>query len=194
MEIFKLFIVIFFLGCSLAADAFTVSIVDGLNEPNMKKNKGFLIAGTFGIFQTLMPLIGYLLIRFAIDTFSFISPYIPWIAFTILLFIGLKGLYEAIFKKEEDENGGSLKIKELIVQGIATSIDALSVGFTLIDYTFNYVIISVILIGIITFIICLFGVFLGKKFGLKIGKYAEIIGSIILILIGTEILLTGLFS
>lgn len=180
-----------FLGIGLAMDACCVSMANGLNEPKMKINKILLIAAIFGIFQGLMPFIGYLIGAAVLNSIEWI---IPWIALTLLGFIGGKMLYEGIRHNDVECNDNkSLTFKVLIVQAIATSIDALSVGFTISNYSLIDAVICVIFIAVITLIICVFAVFIGKNFGTKLGNKAEILGGIILIAIGIEIFISGVF-
>ena len=180
-----------FLGIGLAMDASAVSMANGLNEPKMKLWKIGWIAFLFAFFQAMMPLIGY----FVGHAFlTYIEKMIPWIALVLLSVIGGKMLYEGIRKQiEEETNFQSLGLKTLLLQAIATSIDALSVGFTISDYSTAEALICVGLVAFVTFGICFVSVFIGKKFGLKLGKKAEILGGLILIAIGIEIFVTGWF-
>ena len=178
------------LGFALAMDACAVSMANGLNEPKMRWFRGLWIAFMFGLFQALMPLIGYLLGRAIL---SFIEPFIPWIALLFLVFIGGKMIYEGIdHKKDEQKEVKQLTFVSLIVQAIATSIDALSAGFTIANYTLNEALICVAIIMIVTLVVCFIAVQIGKKFGDKLGNKAEILGGIILIGIGLEIFITGI--
>lgn len=188
----KIIITSFFLGIGLAMDACAVSMANGLKEPQMKLRKIILIAFMFGFFQALMPFIGYLV---GSAFLTKISGIIPFVALILLGIVGGKMLLEGLNSKEEDEelNNKELTFKVLIIQAIATSIDALSVGFTISDYKIIEALISVIIIAIVTFIICVGAVFIGKKFGTKLGKKAEILGGIILIAIGIEIFISGIF-
>lgn len=188
----KIIITSFFLGIGLAMDACAVSMANGLKEPQMKLRKIILIAFMFGFFQAIMPFIGYLV---GSAFLTKISGIIPFVALILLGIVGGKMLLEGLNSKEEDEelNNKELTFKVLIIQAIATSIDALSVGFTISDYKIIEALISVIIIAIVTFIICVGAVFIGKKFGTKLGKKAEILGGIILIAIGIEIFISGIF-
>ena len=181
------------LGIGLATDAFTVSLADGLSEPCMCKKKSVKIAATFGIFQGLMPLIGWVLVHTFLEFFSGFSVLIPWIALGLLGFIGGKMIYEGRHSECEECTGGEITSKMIFVQGIATSIDALFVGFTIASHTLIEALISVIIIGVITFVACYFGTLIGKKFGNKIAGKATVFGGIILILIGIEIFLGSIF-
>lgn len=177
-------------GVGLAMDAFSVSMANGLNEPRMKRRKMLLIAGTFALFQIAMPLIGWLCVHTIAATFSVFEKCIPWIALVLLLFLGGKMLLEGLRGGEEE--APAVGIGALIVQGIATSIDALSVGFTIAEYNFRMALIESLIIGAVTFVICIGGVLIGKKFGTKLAGKATILGGVILILIGLEIFLKGI--
>ena len=182
------------LGIGLAMDAFSVSLANGLNEPCMKKKKLLGIAGVFAVFQGMMPMIGWSCVHTILQYFKAFEVLIPWIALILLAFIGGKMLLEGIQNKgEEDECGnGGVGFVALIVQGIATSIDALSVGFTIAEYDLLQALVSAVIIAIITFFICVGGLLIGKKFGTKLSNKAAIFGGIILIVIGIEIFLTGI--
>ena len=192
MWTFMFFVNSIFLGVGRAMDAFSVSLANGLNEQSMKKGKVFGIAGVFGVFQALMPLVGWICVHTILQHFKAFEKWIPWIAFILLLFIGGKMLYEGI-KNDEEAEASKVGIWMLLVQGVATSIDALSVGFTIAEYGFLMALVCVAIIGAITFAICLTGVLIGRKFGTKLSNKATIIGGVILILIGIEIFVTGLF-
>ena len=186
---FDLFFTSIWLGVGLAMDAFAVSLANGFNEPKMKKGRICLIAGTFGIFQAAMPMIGWLCVHTFITYFEKFSKFIPWIAFALLLYIGGKMLIEGIKNKESEDEVKKLGFGALMVQGIATSIDALSVGFTIADYSVWKALVSAGIIAAVTFGICVAGVNIGKKFGTKLANKASIFGGIILIAIGLKILI-----
>lgn len=181
------------LGVGLAMDAFSVSLANGLNEPKMKTGRMCLIAGVFAFFQALMPLAGWFCVHNLVRFFSVFEKFIPWIALLLLGFIGGKMLIEGIRNKEEDkeECESGLGFKLLMVQGIATSIDALSVGFTISEYGFLMALASALIIAAVTFVICMAGVAIGKKFGTKLSNKASILGGVILIIIGLEIFITA---
>ena len=183
------------LGVGLAMDAFSVSLANGLNEPSMKKTRMMLIAGIFALFQCVMPLIGWICVHTVVQYFNTVSILIPWIALALLGYIGGKMLYEGLQPEREEENDTdhALTMKLLMVQGIATSIDALSVGFTIAEYDVVHALISCMIIGIVTLGICLAGLYLGRKFGTKLAGKAGILGGIILIVIGLEIFISGVF-
>lgn len=182
------------LGVGLAMDAFSVSLANGLNESGMKVKRMCLIAGVFAFFQALMPLTGWFCVHNLVKFFSVFEKFIPWIALILLAFIGGKMLLEGIRNKEEaeEENGSSLGYKLLMVQGVATSIDALSVGFTISEYGFLMALVSALIIAAVTFVICMAGIIIGKKFGTKLSNKASVLGGVILIVIGLEIFITGI--
>lgn len=179
-------------GVGLAMDAFSVSLANGLNEPRITLSSVIRIAGTFGIFQTAMPLLGWLCVHTVAEAFQSFQRFIPWIALALLLYIGIKMIAEGVRDQEEDRE--SLHGWGLLLQGVATSIDALSVGFTIAEYSFPFALIESVIIGIVTFGICVAGLFLGKKIGTRVSGKATIIGGIILILIGLEIFLKGVIA
>lgn len=182
-------------GVGLAMDAFSVSLANGLNEPTMQKRRMILIAGTFAVFQIVMPLAGWVCVHTVVKLFSSVEKFIPYIALILLLYIGGKMLWEGIKSKNEEESEAvKLGFGALIIQGIATSIDALSVGFTIAEYSFIAALTESLIIGVVTFGICIGGLIIGKKFGMKLAGKATILGGVILILIGLEIFLKGILS
>ncbi|MCR5847337.1 MAG: manganese efflux pump MntP family protein [Lachnospiraceae bacterium] len=183
-----------FLGVGLAMDAFSVSLANGLNEPRMKKGRMFLIAGVFGGFQALMPLAGWICVHTIVEIFGFFDKIVPWIALILLGFIGIKMIVDGVKPGTEEEVSRSLTIKALIVQGIATSIDALSVGFTIADYGPVMALVCATIIALVTMIICIGGLLIGKKAGTKLSDKAQIFGGIILIGIGLEIFISGMLK
>ncbi len=174
-------------------DAFSVSLANGLCNQKIKFPKAMGIATTFGFFQFLMPFIGWVLVSTVAKYFTFIEVAIPYIALALLTFIGGKMIYEGIKKKEEETTTKPLTFGLLIVQGIATSIDALSVGFTIAHYNVWEALISAGIIGVLTIGICLAGVYIGKAIGTKFQNKASIFGGVILIAIGLEIFITSFF-
>lgn len=182
------------LGVGLAMDAFSVSLANGLNEPCMRPRKMLTVAGVFALFQAAMPLIGWLLIHTVLQYFKTFQAFIPWIALALLGYIGGKMLYDGIKNDSENVCGiGGLSFGAILVQGVATSIDALSVGFTISEYTLIPALICAAIIAIVTFAICFAGVVIGKKAGTRLSGKAGIFGGIILILIGLEIFITSWF-
>ena len=182
------------LGVGLAMDAFSVSLANGLNEPCMKRGRMCGIAGVFAFFQFAMPMIGWVCVMTVARLFDWFVPLIPWIALGLLGFIGGKMLVEGIRNREEEnEQNGKLGVGALLVQGIATSIDALSVGFTIADYGFVMALVCCLLIAAVTFVICMGGLMIGRRFGTRLSNKAAILGGVILIVIGIEIFVTNLF-
>lgn len=181
------------LGVGLSMDAFSVSLANGLHEPEMKKKKICGIAGVFAFFQALMPMIGWICVHTVIQYFKAFEKFIPWIALILLLFIGGKMLLEGIREKESDPGKTKVGLMALLVQGVATSIDALSVGFTIAEYEISMVVACVLIIAVVTFVICFLGVMIGKKFGTRFSGRATVLGGVILILIAIEIFVTGIF-
>lgn len=190
---FQFFFINLSLGVALAADAFSVSLANGLNEPCMRTRKACGIAGMFALFQGVMPMLGWICIHTLLEYFQAFEPFIPWIALALLGFIGGKMLYDGI--KGEDCECGCTRIGfiGLLVQGVATSIDALSVGFTIAEYDLPAALLAAGLIALVTFIICAVGVLIGRKVGTKLAGKASILGGTILIAIGLEIFITGVF-
>lgn len=188
---FMFFLECILLGIGLAMDAFSVSLANGLNEQGMKKGKMLGISGTFAFFQGLMPLIGWICVHTILEKFSSFEKYIPYIALVLLVLIGGKMLFDGFSHKEGDEPHG-VGLAALLIQGVATSIDALSVGFTIAEYDIWQALVAISLIAAITFGICLGGIVIGKTFGTKLSNKATILGGIILIAIGIEIFITGI--
>ena len=183
------------LGIGLAMDAFSVSLANGLNEPCMRKRKMLGVAGTFSLFQFLMPMIGWVCVHTVAQYFEAFEMFIPWIALILLCFIGGKMLLEGIRSRcdESEESAPAVGFLALIVQGVATSIDALSVGFTIAEHDLIHAIVCCLVIGVLTFFICLGGIIIGKKFGTCLAGKASIFGGIILVAIGLEILISSFF-
>lgn len=187
------------LGAGLAMDAFSVSLADGLNEPEMNQKRQSAVAGTFGLFQGIMPMIGWFLVHTAVTYFSMFEKAVPWIAFLLLGIIGGKMIYEGCMKKTGVQEDSSLTVPVLMMQGVATSIDALSVGFTIAEYNAQMALVSAIIIAAVTFAICMLGISLGRRCAHHLSSCdstlsdkASILGGCILVLIGLEIFLTGI--
>lgn len=177
------------LSVGLAMDAFAVSICKGLAMKKMKWKNAIIIGLYFGIFQAIMPLIGYLLgVRFQ----SAITSIDHWVAFVLLVGIGANMIREAM-SKEKEEASDSIKVKDMLILAIATSIDALAIGITFAFLEVN-ITLAVSLIGIITFIISVIGVKVGNIFGDKYERKAELAGGIILIGLGIKILIEHLLN
>ena len=181
------------LGVGLAMDAFSVSLANGLNEPGMRRKRICAIAGVFAFFQALMPMIGWVCVHTIVQVFHSFEKWIPWIALALLLFIGGKMLIEGIRYKEGETEKPKVGVAALFLQGVATSIDALSVGFTIAEYEFPMALVCALIIAAVTFVICVGGLLIGRKFGTRFAGKASILGGIILIAIGIEIFVTGVF-
>ena len=192
MEFFLFLVNSVLMGIGLAMDAFSVSLTNGLNENQMKIKRMCLIAGCFTFFQFIMPVLGWILVHTVSNYFEKFSELIPWIALFLLLYIGGKMLIEAVHKSEEDENVNKLTFSVLILQGVATSIDALSVGFAIADYNFLMALASSVIIAVVTFVICIGGLIIGKKAGTVLKRKAGLLGGFILIGIGIEIFIRGM--
>lgn len=181
------------LGVGLAMDAFSVSLADGLNDTHMKPKKMCIIAGIFALFQALMPLTGWFFIHTIVQYFQAFEKFIPWIALGLLGYIGIKMLLEAREANDGEHEKPALGFSALILQAIATSIDALSVGFTISEYGFLEALLAAVIIAAVTFVICMFGLEIGKKAGTKLAGKANILGGVILIFIGIEIFVGSFF-
>ena len=179
------------LGVGLAMDAFSVSIANGLAEPKMRALKCTAVAATYGAFQFMMPMIGWFLVTTVVGWFRAFEGFIPYIALGLLLYIGTKMIIECLRGKDEGETR-RLTVPVLLLQGVATAIDALSVGFTIAEYDLSMALFSSLIIGAVTFVICIAGLWIGKRFG-SIFRHAEVIGGIILIGIGIEIFVKNIF-
>ena len=190
------------LGIGLAVDASIISMANGMNDQLMRKKRMFIIAAMFAIFQGLMPILGYIIGHTAYTALDFIEKYhiLPIISLIILSILGLMmlipGIKYVITRDEIDlkfERNTKIPFKIIFNQAIATSIDALSVGVVISDYTVSEAIICVVIIALVTFAICLPSVLIGKKIGLKLGPFNQIVGGLILIIIGLVIFFTGIF-
>lgn len=181
------------LGVGLAMDAFSVSLANGLNEPDMKGGRMCGIAGVFGIFQGLMPMIGWLCIHTIVQYFEAFEKLVPWIALALLSYIGGKMLLDGIRGGESEAEKPKVGMAALLLQGLATSIDALSVGFAIADYELPAAVIAASLIAAVTFVVCFAGLFIGKKVGTRLAGRAGVLGGVILVLIGIEIFVSSFF-
>lgn len=190
---FSFFFTNILLGVGLAMDAFSVSLANGLHEPNMKTRKMCGVAGVFAAFQAAMPMIGWICVHTIVQYFQSFEKLIPWIALILLCYIGGKMLYDSLKGEEEDAENAGVGLAALMVQGVATSIDALSVGFTIAEYGLMEALLAVALIAAVTFVICLGGLYIGRKAGTKLAGKASILGGVILIFIGLEIFITSFF-
>lgn len=182
------FVELFLIAVGLSMDAFAVSICKGLGMRKLDVRQAIVIALFFGVFQALMPVIGWVVgAQFA----HFVTAYAHWIAFALLAFVGGKMLWDAFHEDAEDEDAPfRLDLKELFILAIATSIDALAVG---VSFAFLEVDIvpSVTLIGVTTFVLSMAGVAIGNQFGSRWEKPATIVGGTVLVLIGVKVLLEG---
>lgn len=181
-------------GVGLAMDAFSVSMANGLRSPDMPRTKMIQIAGTFCVFQFLMPLLGWVCVHTIATTFQAVQKFIPWIALILLAIIGGKMVWEGLQHKQGEDPPPAVGFRALMLQGIATSIDALSVGFTIADYTFLSALVESLIIGVVTFVICMGGLAIGKRFGTVLAGKASILGGLILIAIGLEIFLKSMLG
>ena len=203
------------LGVGLAMDAFSVSLANGLAEPHMNTGRTAGIAGVYACFQFAMPMIGWYLVTRVAEKFEAFRPFIPWIALILLLLIGGSMLIDGIKEnklrdssetndtsdaddaRSGNDNGGGrgfrLGFGALMMQGVATSIDALSVGFTISGYALSQAILSALMIGAVTFVICVAGLRIGRRLGTILAVKASIFGGVILIIIGLEIWVRGVF-
>lgn len=179
------------LGLGLAMDAFSVSLANGLNEPNMKKQKMCGVAGVFAFFQAAMPMIGWICVHTIVQYFQAFRKFIPWIALILLLFIGSKMIMDGIKNNNEETEKSQITPAVLLIQGIATSIDALSVGFAIAEYGLIMAVVCALIIAVVTFVVCMAGLSIGKRFGTRFSTKAAVFGGAILITIGFEIFITG---
>lgn len=183
------------LGVGLAMDAFSVSLANGLHEPRMARGRMCFIAGIYAFFQFLMPMTGWACIHTIAVLFSAFRKMIPWIALGLLLYLGGKMILEGVQERNSGSDGGTgpcLSGKDLLLQGIATSIDALSVGFAIAEYALIPAFIASLIIAAVTFIICIGGLLIGRKAGTALSWKASVLGGCILVLIGIEIFLKNL--
>ena len=190
---FEFFLVSIMFGLGLAMDAFSVSLANGMNEKRMGVGRMCKIAGIFAFFQALMPLLGWVAVHTVLEYFNGFSKFIPYIALALLSYIGGKMIYEGM-KKDCDCEECAVGLWGLIVQGIATSIDALTVGLDIGSYNIVEALVCVLVIAIVTFIICMFGVYAGKKFGNMLSNKATVFGGVILVCIGIYIFIKGILG
>ena len=195
------------LGVGLAMDAFSVSLADGLSELKMKNSRMIFISGVYAGFQFMMPMIGWVFVSYAAKTFAAVEKFIPWISLSLLSYIGGKMIIEGVtqLRKKAPETkiqstpeagdgaGKRRSVGVILVQAVATSIDALSVGFTIADYGWHEALIASGLIGAVTWLICYGGLTAGKKVGMKYSRQATLAGGIILVAIGLEIFIKRIF-
>ena len=185
------------LGVGLAMDAFSVSLANGLAEPCGTRRRALLIAGVFAVFQGVMPMTGWFLVTFLADVFTAIKPLIPFVALGLLVFIGTKMIIEGAQSKCEDDVCACTRpaaFSALLIQGVATSIDALSVGLTVAEYSALEALFAALVIAAVTLGICFAGVRIGRKFGTKFAGKATVFGGVILIAVGCSIFLKGVLG
>ena len=183
------------LGIALAMDAFSVSVADSLSCPDMKRSKRFLIPAVFALFQFIMPLLGYAVLSLLQELFAVIKSLVPWIALILLVFIGIRMIHEGLTGSEEKngpDSSSPISFALLFFQGVATSLDALSVGLTLTEYDINAAVAASLIIAVVTFFLCMTGIFIGRRLGMYLAGKAPILGGAILIFIGLKIFLEGL--
>ena len=190
---FEFFLVSIMFGLGLAMDAFSVSLANGMNEKRMGVGRMCKIAGIFAFFQALMPLLGWVAVHTVLEYFNGFAKFIPYIALALLSYIGGKMIYEGM-KKDCDCEDCAVGLWGLIVQGIATSIDALTVGLDIGSYNIVEALVCALVIAIVTFIICMFGVYAGKKFGNMLSNKATVFGGVILVCIGIYIFIKGILG
>ncbi len=183
------------LGIGLAMDAFSVSIANGLAEPHMSRRKMSVIAGTYAFFQFIMPVIGWVCVHMLVQAFHAFEKLVPWIALALLCWIGGKMILETIRKPQGEEAAPDQKVTltagVLLLQGVATSIDALSVGFAIVSYSAASAFFCALIIAAVTFVICTGGLAAGRNLGERLTGKAGILGGCILIFIGIEIFVRG---
>lgn len=182
------------LGVGLAMDAFSVSMANAINDPAMKMRRRVLIASVFAFFQFLMPMIGWICVHTIVTAFKSFEVFIPWIALILLSYIGGSMLLEGLKGEEDSDASSALGMGVLLLQGVATSIDALSTGFAISDYSLMMAFLCALIIAAVTYVICRLGLFLGRQFGMRYSRYSSILGGVILIAMGLEILISHLFS
>lgn len=182
------------LGAALAMDAFSVSIANALKDVRMRRPKMLLTAGVFGVFQAVMPMAGWFFVTKLEELFESLRQFIPWISLLLLLFLGIKMIVEGIRGNGDEGETGGTGFGSLILQGVATSIDALSVGFTIAGMSFWSALAESLIIGAVTFAICMVGLLAGKRIGSAVAGKGTVIGGIILIAIGAEIFIKALLD
>lgn len=179
------------LGVGLSMDAFSISLANGLNEPRMSARRLCGIAGVYAFFQALMPMVGWVCVHTIAQHFSAFQRMVPWIALILLCYIGGKMLLDSIRGGESEEEAAGVGLADLMLQGVATSIDALSVGFAIADYHVFEALIASLIIAAVTFVLCAAGLHIGKKAGTRLAGKAGILGGVILIFIGLKIFFGG---
>jgi putative Mn2+ efflux pump MntP len=182
------FLTILTLGLALSMDAFAVSLTTGFSKKKMSSLNFILMPAFFGFFQAIMPIAGYAI---GLSIRDLISSWDHWVAFGLLAFVGIKMIFESFQPEKESETEAAFNLSSLLLLSIATSIDALAVGLSF-SFLKSTILIPALMIGIITFLVCLAGIAVGKRFGHLLGKKSDLIGGIVLIGIGIKILLEHL--
>lgn len=177
----------FLLGVGLSADAFTVSLANGLSAPAMSRRRMCVVAGVYGAFQAFMPMLGRGFVRLAAARFLWFQRWIPCVGAALLLAIGGSAIRDA-FRRPDDASPQPLTPATLFAQGLATSVDALSVGFALAAYALPDALSACVIIAAVTFCDCLAALTVGKRFGLLFARQASVSGGIVLAGIGAEML------
>ena len=182
------------LGTGLAMDAFSVSVANGLSESRMPRRRVIAMAAIFAAFQFAMPLIGWALVHALVGYFRFVERFVPFIALVLLCYIGGKMIYDCLTREAPSQQAVQhIGYRVLLLQGVATSIDALSVGFTIAAYSAGQAVVSSLIIGVVTLFICIAGLYLGRSIGTRLAGKASVLGGVILIAIGIEIWARGIF-
>ena len=188
----EFFVTSILLGVGLAMDAFSVSVAGGLQQPHIRPGQMAGRSGVFAFFQFAMPMVGWICVHTVLERFQAFEGLIPWIALALLGYIGGKMLVEGIgHKGDQEEEAPGVGLVTLLIQGVATSIDALSVGFTIANYTPLMAFVCSLIIALVTFLLCVAGFVIGKTVGNRISGKAEILGGAILIFIGLKIFFSG---
>lgn len=182
------------LGTGLAMDAFSVSLANGLNEPRMGACRMGLIAGVFAVFQALMPMTGWGFVHTIVEHFQFFQQILPWIALALLTYIGVGMVQEGRKGAAELGPKGRLAFYMLLAQGGITSIDALSVGFAIAEYGMAKALACSLIIAAVTFFLCLIGIWLGRRFGLRFAGQAQVFGGGVLLFLGVELFIQHLLG
>ena len=172
------------LALGLGVDSFSISLVNGISYPNSNKKEHLKQSLIFGICQSLMPFIGYILLVYFSNRLTIIKTVSPYISLVLLSYLGIKLIMESFKTNNIEKNNAKLTTSTLILQGIATSIDAVSCSFSMINLSMFKAVIEITIIGIVTVVLSYLALSLGKEIGRKVEKYSQIIGGIILILIG----------
>ena len=192
MNIITFFVTAIGLGFGLAMDAVSVSLADIVREPGMTKGKKASIALAFGVFQFAMPLIGWVLVSEAVKMMGWLMKLTPWISLILLLILGIRMIREDDHSDEETTDK-SIGWGEILTQGVATSIDALSVGFTIASYTLSMALTASAVIGVVTMGLCMAALYAGTLLKGRLPVRETVLGGVILILIGIKVFIDGVF-